>query len=127
MNHNCSKSTRVKTTLKEISLKFAKQNGGLNLIPGQKLYYKCKKTIDDLREVPERDENYDNDDDTDCDYEVEGNVKSAEILNETLRSIDCSPLKKVWKDREVGYGKRKFKEAKDQLAIFFSDVIPGHL
>ena len=28
---------RVKTTLKEISLKFAKQYGGLNLIPGQKL------------------------------------------------------------------------------------------
>ena len=42
-NHNCSKSTRVKTTLKEISLKFAKQYGGLNLIPGQKLYYRCKK------------------------------------------------------------------------------------
>ena len=40
-------------------------------------------------------------------------------------SIDCSPLKKVQKDREVGYGKRKFKEAKDQLASSFSDVIPG--
>ena len=88
MNHNCSKSTRVKTTLKEISLKFAKQNGGLNLTPGQKLYYRCKKTIDDLREIPERDENYD-DGDTDCDYEVEGNVKSAEKLNKTLTSIDC--------------------------------------
>ena len=36
-NHNRSKSTRVKTTLKEILLKFAKQYGGLNLIPGQKL------------------------------------------------------------------------------------------
>ena len=52
-------------------------------------------------------------------------MKSAEKLNETLRCIDCSPLKKVWKDREVGYGKRKFKERKDQLAISFSDVIPG--
>ena len=46
-------------------------------------------------------------------------------LNETLTSIDCSPLKKVRKDREVGYGKRKFTEAKDQLARSFSDVIPG--
>ena len=52
-------------------------------------------------------------------------MKSAEKLNETLTSIDCSPLKKVQKDREVGYGKRKFKEVKDQLASSFSDVIPG--
>ena len=52
-NHNHSKSTRIKTTLKEISLKFAKQYGGLNLIPGQKLYYRCKKTIEDLCEIPE--------------------------------------------------------------------------
>ena len=42
-NHSHSRSTRVKTTLKEISLKFAKQYGGLNLIPGQKLCYRCKK------------------------------------------------------------------------------------
>ena len=42
-NHNHSKSTGVKTTLKEISLKFEKQYGGLNLIPGQKLCYRCKK------------------------------------------------------------------------------------
>ena len=42
-----------------------------------------------------------------------------------MTSSDCSPLKKVWKDREVGYGKRKFKEAKDQLESCFSDVIPG--
>ena len=88
-NHNRSKSTRVKTTLKEISLKFAKQYGGLNFIPGQKLCYRCKQTIEDLCEIPERDDKYDNDDDTDCDYEVEGNVKSAEKLNETLTSIDC--------------------------------------
>ena len=52
-------------------------------------------------------------------------MKNAEKLNETLTSIDCSPLKKVQKDREVGYGKRKFKEVKDQLASSFSDVIPG--
>ena len=74
-------------------------------------------------------------DDTDCvmmmmiltltDYEVEGNVKSAKKLNETLRSTDCSPLKKIRKDKEVGYGKRKFTKAKDQLASSFSDVIPG--
>ena len=51
-------------------------------------------------------------------------MKNAEKLNETLTSIDCSPLKKVQKDREVGYGKRKFKEVKDQLASSFSDVIP---
>ena len=76
-NHNRSKSTRVKTTLKEISLKFAKQYGGLNFIPGQKLCYRCKQTIEDLCEIPERDDKYDNDDDTDCDYEVEGTVKSA--------------------------------------------------
>ena len=44
---------------------------------------RCKKTIEDLCEIPERDDKYDNDDDTDCDYEVEGNVKSAEKLNET--------------------------------------------
>ena len=62
---------------------------------GQKLYYRCKKTIDDLHEIPEKDEKYDDDDDTDCDYEVEANVKSAEKLNETLRYIDFSPLKKV--------------------------------
>ena len=62
-----SKSTRIKTTLKEISLKFAKQYGGLNLTPAQKLYYRCKKTTEDLCEVPERDDKYDNDDDTDCD------------------------------------------------------------
>ena len=88
-NHNHSKSTRVKTTLKEISLKFAKQYGGLNLIRGQKLCYRFKQTIEDLCEIPERDDKYDNDDDTDCDYEVEGNVKSAEKLNKTLTSIDC--------------------------------------
>ena len=52
-------------------------------------------------------------------------VDSAEKLNETLTSIDCSPLKKVQKDREVGYGKRKFKDAKDHLASSFSGVIPG--
>ena len=52
-------------------------------------------------------------------------MKSAEKLNETLTSIDCSPLKKIQKDREVGNGKRKFKEAKDQLASSFRDVIPG--
>ena len=46
-------------------------------------------------------------------------------LNETLTSIDCSPLKKVRKDREVAYGKRNFTEAKDQLARSFSDVLPG--
>ena len=28
-------------------------------------------------------------------------MKSDEKLNETLTSTDCSPLKKVWKDREV--------------------------
>ena len=87
--------------------------------------YRCKKTIEDLHEFPERGDKYNHDDDTDCDYEVEGNVKNAEKLNETLTSIDCSPLKKVQKDREVGYRKKKFKEAKDQLASSFSDVIPG--
>ena len=61
-NLNRSKSTRLKTTLKEISLKFAKEYGGLNLIPGQKLCYMCKKTIEDLCEIPERDDMYDNDD-----------------------------------------------------------------
>ena len=91
-NHNCSKSTRVKTTLKEIPLKFAKQYEGLNLVSGQKLCYRCQKTIEDLREITERDDKYNNDDDTDCDYEVEGNVKSTEKLNETLTSIDCSHL-----------------------------------
>ena len=50
---------------------------------------------------------------------------SAEKLNETLTPIYCSPLKKVRKDSKVGYGKRKFKEAKDQLESSFSDVIPG--
>ena len=81
--------------MKEISLKFAKQCGELNLIPGQKLCYRCKKTIDDLSDIPERDDKYDTDDDIDYDYEVERNVKSAEKLNETLPSIDCSPPKKV--------------------------------
>ena len=52
-------------------------------------------------------------------------MKNAEKLNETLTSIDCSPLKKVQKHREVGYEKKKFKEAKVQLARSFSDVIPG--
>ena len=33
--------------------------------------------------------------------------------------------KKSEKDREVGYGKRKFKEATDQQASSFSDIIPG--
>ena len=89
------------------------------------MYYRCKKIIEDLSDIPERDGKYDNhDDDIDCDYEIEGNVKSAEKLNEALTSIDCSPLKKVQKDREVGYRKKKFKEAKDQLASSFSDVIP---
>ena len=72
-----------------MSHKLAKQYGGLNLIPGQKLCYRCKKNIEDLCQIPERDNKYDNDDDTDCDYEVEGNVKSAEKLNKTLTSIDC--------------------------------------
>ena len=52
-------------------------------------------------------------------------MKIAEKLNEVLTSINCSTLKRVQKDREVGYGKRKVKEGKDQLASFFSDVIPG--
>ena len=87
--------------------------------------YRCKQTTEDLCEISERDDKYDNDDDTDCDYEVQGNAKSTQKLNETLTSIDCLPLKKVWKDRELGYGKRKFKEAKDQLASSFSDVMQG--
>ena len=62
-NHSCSKSTRVKTTLKEISLRFTKQYGELNLIPGQKLCCNCKKTIEDLSDIPERGDKYDNDDD----------------------------------------------------------------
>ena len=41
-NRNRSKSTTVKTTLKEISLEFAEQCGELNLIPGQKLCCRCK-------------------------------------------------------------------------------------
>ena len=52
-------------------------------------------------------------------------MKSTEKLSETLTSMDCSPLKKIQNDRELGYGKRKFKEAKDQLLSFFSDMIPG--
>ena len=52
-------------------------------------------------------------------------MKSAEKLTETLTSINCSPPKKVQKDREVGYGEREFKEAKDQLASSFGDVISG--
>ena len=91
------------------------------------MYYRCQKTIEDLSDIPERDDKYDDDDDDDidCDYKVEGNVKSAEKLSETLTSMNCSPLKKIEKDRKVGYGKRKFKEPKDQLGSFFSDVIPG--
>ena len=84
-----------------------------------------KRNIEDFCEIPERDDKYDHDGDTDCDYEVETNVKNAEKLNETLTSTDCPPLKKVQRGREVGYGKRKFKEAKDQPASSFSDVIPG--
>ena len=80
-NHNCIKSTRLKITLKEILLKFAKQYGELNFIPGQKLCYRCKKAIEDLRDISEKDDKCDNND-IDCDYEVEGNVKSAEKLNE---------------------------------------------
>ena len=95
-------------------------------MPGQKLCYKCKKPLKTF--VKSQNEMI-------CMImmmiltvimkQKEGNVKNAEKLNETLTSIDCSPLKKVHKDREVGYGKRKFKEAKDQLASSFSDVIPG--
>ena len=90
------------------------------------MYYRCQKTIEDLSDIPERDDKYDDDDDDDidCDYKVEGNVKSAEKLSETLTSMNCSPLKKIEKDRKVGYGKRKFKEPKDQLGSFFSDMIP---
>ena len=85
-----------------------------------------KKTTKDLSDTLERDDKYDNDDDIDSDFEVaEANVKSPEKLNETLTSMDCSLLKRVQKDREVGYGKRKFKEATDQLASSFSDVISG--
>ena len=88
--------------------------------------YRCKISIEDLSNIPERDDKYDNDDnDIDCDHEVEGNVKSAEKLNETLTSIDRPSLKKVRKDTEVGHGKRKFKEAKDQLACSLSDMIPS--
>ena len=88
--------------------------------------YRCKKTIEDLGDIPEKDDKYDNeDDDIDCDYEVEENVKNNEKLNETLTSLDCSPLKKAQKDREVGYGKRKSKKAKYQLGSSFSDVISG--
>ena len=42
-NHNPSKRTRIKTTLQKISLKFAKQYEGLNLIPRHKFCYRCKK------------------------------------------------------------------------------------
>ena len=42
-------------------------------------------------------------------------MKIAEKLNEVLTSVNCSTLKRVRKDREVGYGKRKVKEGKDQL------------
>ena len=38
-------------------------------------------------------------------------MKSAEKLNETLTSFGFSRLKKVQKDREVGYRKKKFKGA----------------
>ena len=125
-NHNHSKSTRLKATLKEISFEFGKQDGELNLIPAQKLCYRYKKTIEDPSDIPERDDKYNNDDnDIDCDYEVEGNVKSAEKLNETLTLIDCSPPIKAWKDREIGYRKIKFKEVKDKLVSSFRDVIPG--
>ena len=69
-----SKSTRVK----EISLEFTKQYGGLNLIPGQKLCYRCKKPIEDLTDIPDGNDKYDSDySDTGNDYEV---VKSAEKL-----------------------------------------------
>ena len=87
--------------------------------------YRCKKTIEDHSDIPKRDDRFDNDNnDIDCDYEIEGNVKSAEKLNETLTSFDCSRLKKVQKNRELGYGKRKFNEAKDQLVSSFSAVTP---
>ena len=62
-----------------------------------------QKYISDLSDIPESDNKYDNDDDIDCDYEVETNVKSAEKLNETLTSIDCLPLKRVREDREIRY------------------------
>ena len=52
-------------------------------------------------------------------------MKSNEKLNEASTFIDCSPVKKIQRDRKVRYGKRKFKEAKDQLASSFSYVIPG--
>ena len=88
--------------------------------------YRCKKTIEGLSDIPERYDIYDNDDDdVECDYELEWNVKSAEKLNEILTSIDCLPLKNVPKDREVGCWEKKFKEVKDQLASSFSDVILG--
>ena len=47
-NNNHSKSTSVKTTLKEISREYAKQYRRLSLTTGQKLCYRCKKTLKTL-------------------------------------------------------------------------------
>ena len=40
---------------------------------------------------------------------------SVETANQSLTSLDCTPLKKVSSDRAINYGKRKISEASRQL------------
>ena len=51
---------------------------------------------------------------------LECNVETA---NQSLTSLDCTPLKKVRSDREIDYGKRKVSEASRQLAKIISEAV----
>ena len=109
-------SKAVKTTLREITLEYAKTQAGSGhvLVPGKKLCFRC---YNDLNEkVKANDRICIETDEAICNEEDVYDECNRDKVHSSLSSLDCSPLKQVRSDRVQSYGKRKIIEASQTIA-----------
>ena len=112
----------VKTTVKELTLDSVRKYDSrlllsATLIPGKKICKRCEMKLNPRTDEFDDDQGeYSQDDSSflEC---------SIETVDQSLTSLDCTPLKKVRSDRAIKYGKRKVSEASRQLAKSISDAL----
>ena len=98
--------TSVKTNLHEVTLdEFKHSLHNYCVLPGQKLCRRCFKECNESKGEPDIIMHK-------ITYETEMSFEEAcDVTNESLRLLDCSPLKKhVRTDRAFNHGKRKIEE-----------------
>ena len=106
--------TSVKTSLHEITLEeFRLYCTPFNLLPGQKLCFRCKNKLFTEKNETEYKETEGESEEMETD-EI-SHETATDIANQSLIALECSPLKVPRSDRALSLGKKKINEATEKI------------